>query len=114
MNNPIVSQLIMLAVPILIIYFIILRPQQVQKRKHEESLMAIKKGDEIITAGGIVGDVLHIKSYGTEGRVSLDDRLTIRSGESKLVVERGRVARVVQSSAVQSASTKASVSSSAN
>lgn len=114
MNNTVVSQLVMLAVPIAIIYFIILRPQQVQKRRHEESLMAIKKGDEIITNGGVIGDVLHIKTQAADGATSLEDRLTIRSGESKLVVQRGRVAHVAQSGAAQSSSAKTSASSAAN
>jgi preprotein translocase subunit YajC len=114
MNNPIVSQLLLIAGPLAILYFVFLRPQQMQKRKHEESIMAIKKGDEIVTAGGIVGDVIHIKALGTDGASTLDDRVTIRSGESKLIVERGRIARVIPAGAAQAAATKASVSSSAS
>lgn len=110
MNSQITSELVMLAVPIAIIYFLILRPQQVQKRKHEEALMAIKKGDEIVTAGGIVGDVIHVKTLGNDGATTLEDRLTIRSGESRLVVERGRIARVGPSTA-SAAPARASASS---
>ncbi len=114
MNNPIVSQLLLIAGPLAILYFVFLRPQQMQKRKHEESIMAIKKGDEIVTAGGIIGDVIHIKALGTDGASTLDDRVTIRSGESKLIVERGRIARVMPAGAAQAAATKAPASSSAS
>jgi preprotein translocase subunit YajC len=114
MNNPIVSQLLLIAGPLAILYFVFLRPQQMQKRRHEESIMAIKKGDEIVTAGGIVGDVIHIKALGTDGASTLEDRVTIRSGESKLVVERGRIARVMLAGAAQTPATKASASSSAS
>ena len=100
MNNPIVQQLMLIAVPIAIIYFIILRPQQQQKRKHEQSLMSIKKGDEIITNGGIIGDVVHIKTLGTDGAPTLDDRVTVRSGESRLVVHRPRIAQIVPATSV--------------
>lgn len=68
-----------------IFYFLLWRPQRQQQKKHDELLKALKKGDEVVTAGGIVGEVLHIK----------DERVTIRSGESKLVVERARIATVV-------------------
>jgi len=84
----------MIAVFVAIFYFIVLRPQQQQKRKHEASLMAIKKGDEIVTSGGIVGEVIFIKAQGTDGAATLDDRITVKSGESRLVIERARIARV--------------------
>jgi preprotein translocase subunit YajC len=72
-----------------IFWFLIIRPQRQQQKRHEEMLKALKKGDEIVTAGGVVGEVLHIK----------DDRVTIRSGESRLVIERERVAKVVAAKA---------------
>ena len=90
---------------IAIIYFIMIRPQQRQRRKHEELLNALKKGDEVVTAGGIVGEVIHIREMGAEGsKTKADDRVTIKSGESRLVVERGRIARINGSAA--SASSK--------
>jgi preprotein translocase subunit YajC len=79
-----------------IFYFIILRPQQKQRRGHETSLKSLKKGDEIVTAGGIVGEVIHIRETAKDGGANrLDDRVTIKSGESRIVVERGRIARIV-------------------
>jgi preprotein translocase subunit YajC len=81
---------------IAIIYFIMVRPQQKQRQKHEASLKALKRGDEIVTTGGIVGEVVHIRETSKDGGANrLDDRVTIRSGESKLVVERGRIAKIV-------------------
>jgi preprotein translocase subunit YajC len=79
-----------------IFYFLMIRPQQKQRRAHEERLRNLKKGDEIVTAGGIVGEVVHLKEVVKEGKVekTMEDRVTIKSGESRLVVERGRIARV--------------------
>ena len=80
-----------------IFYFLIIRPQQKQRRVHEEALRNLKKGDEIVTAGGIVGSVLHIKETLKDGtpQKSMDDQVTIKSAESRLVVERGKIARIV-------------------
>jgi preprotein translocase subunit YajC len=80
-----------------IFYFLLIRPQQKQRRQHEEALRNIKRGDEVVTAGGIVGEIVHIKEAVVEGapRKTMDDRVTIRSGESRLIVERGRIAKVV-------------------
>jgi preprotein translocase subunit YajC len=61
----------------------------------------------VVTAGGIIGEVIHIKEVGTDGgKTKADDRITIKSGESRLVVERGRITRINGSSPTTPASTK--------
>lgn len=78
-------------------YFLMIRPQQKQRKQHEERLRNLKRGDTVVTAGGLVGEVMHIKETMKEGTAekSMDDHITIKSGESRVVVERGRVARVL-------------------
>ncbi|MGV3709844.1 MAG: preprotein translocase subunit YajC [Gemmatimonas sp.] len=89
-----------------IFYFILLRPQQKQKRQHQEMVANLKKGDEIVTNGGVVGEVMFIahntkdKDGNTVG--GMNDRVTIKSGESRLIVERGRIAQVTTSSGTTS------------
>ena len=79
-----------------IFYFLMIRPQQTQRRQHEERLRNIKRGDEVVTAGGIVGEVVHLKETLKDGQPvkGMDDRITIKSGESRLVVERGKIVKV--------------------
>ncbi len=79
-----------------IFYFLIIRPQQAQKKKHEEALRNIKRGDRVVTFGGIIGEVIHVKDS-AEGATTrgMEDEVTIKSAESRLVVERGRIARIV-------------------
>ena len=77
-----------------IFYFLLIRPQQQQRKKHEETIRQLKRGDEIVTAGGVVGEVLQIRQVSADV-ASQDDRVTIKSGESRLVVERGRIAKIV-------------------
>jgi preprotein translocase subunit YajC len=94
---------------IAIIYFVMIRPQQKQRQKHETALKALKRGDEVVTAGGIVGEVIHIKEMTKDaGGKGLDDRVTIKSGESRLVVERGRIARIVSGTSASSSTQIAS------
>lgn len=89
-----------------IFYFILIRPQQKQRKQQELTLMALKKGDEIVTAGGLIAQVVHIEQKTADGAPvsTLDDRITIRSGESKIVIERGKIARVVPKAAEPAAS----------
>ena len=79
-----------------IIYFLMIRPQQKQRKQHEKTIMSLKKGDEIVTVGGIIGKVVHIKEGVKDGAPapSMTDAVTIQSGESRLIIERGRIARV--------------------
>lgn len=68
----------------LVFYFLIIRPQSKARAKAAEILAAIKKGDEVTTAGGVVGKVKEVK----------DQLLVIESGTAQLVVERARIIRV--------------------
>jgi preprotein translocase subunit YajC len=81
-----------------IFYFILIRPQSKQRKEHEELIRAVKKGDEIVTAGGLIGEVIHIKETskldGTS-TPSLEDRITIKSADSRVVIERSKIARIV-------------------
>lgn len=88
-----------------IFYFLIIRPQQTQKKKHEEALRNLKRGDRVVTFGGIVGEVIHVKDS-VEGAPSrgMEDEITIKSAESRLIVERGRIARIIGVSTAAAAS----------
>ena len=89
--------LIQVTLILAIFYFFLIRPQAQQKKKHEEALRSIKRGDKVVTFGGIVGEVVHIKEVATgEGATArpMEDEITIRSAESRLVVERGKIARI--------------------
>lgn len=82
---------------IAIFYFVLIRPQQKQRKAHESLIRTIKRGDEIVTAGGIIGEVVSVAGTMKDGAVdpTMADRITIKSAESRLVIERGRIARVI-------------------
>ena len=104
-GNPLYSFLFQFAGIMAIVYFLFIRPQQKQKQQHEASLRSLKKGDEIVTDGGIVAEVVHIKETVKDGAPApaMDDRVTIRSGDTRLVVVRGKIARVAKKTAEKTA-----------
>jgi preprotein translocase subunit YajC len=55
-----ITTLMPLVVIFAIFYFLMIRPQQKQQKKHREMLAAIKKGDRVITRGGMHGTVFGI------------------------------------------------------
>jgi len=69
-----------------IFYFLLIRPQAKERQRHEQMLSAVKKGDEIVTNGGIIGKIVHVE----------EKRLTLRTAENtRLTVDRSRIAAVL-------------------
>lgn len=97
-SNTMLGPIFMYGAIFAIFYFILIRPQSKQRKEHETLIRAVKKGDEVVTAGGLIGEVIHIreamKPDGTGG-VPLEDRITIKTGESRVVIERGKIARII-------------------
>ena len=87
--NPIMS-LIPIAAIFVIFYVLLIRPQQKQQKDHEKTLENLKKGDKILTTGGLYGVITGLKG----------DDLEVRFAENvKLSVARSSVAKLVAASA---------------
>src|SRR3979411_236105 len=100
-SNPILGSIFMYGAIFAIFYFILIRPQSTQRKKHDEMVRNLKKGDEIVTNGGLVGEVLCIKERGGEDKASgMEDRVTIKSGDTRVITERGRIAKINRPGAV--------------
>jgi len=56
-QNDLLTTLFPLAVLFLIFYFLIIRPQKKQAQAHKDMLESLKKGDKIITNGGMIAIV---------------------------------------------------------
>jgi preprotein translocase subunit YajC len=69
-----------------IMYFLIIRPQQKQKRERESLLRAIKKGDRVVTSGGLYGTVVGLSEHTVTLKVA---------DQVKLDFERSAIGRIV-------------------
>jgi len=49
---------------ILIFYFLLIRPQQKKQKAHQSMLSELKKGDRVLTSGGIIGLIERVKDDG--------------------------------------------------
>lgn len=76
----------------LVFYFLILRPSSQARKKHAELLSNLKKGDEVMTSGGIIGKVRDIREIESDG--AKETRVTIESGTASFIVERSRIVRI--------------------
>ncbi len=68
-----------------IMYFLLIRPQQKKAKDHKKMVAALRKGDKVVTQGGLIGKVTKVK----------DD------GEIEVEIASGVKVRVVQSTVAQ-------------
>jgi preprotein translocase subunit YajC len=55
---------------VVIFWFLIIRPQMRQQKAHRERIAAVKKGDQVVTAGGIVGKVIKVDEQYAEVEIA--------------------------------------------
>jgi preprotein translocase subunit YajC len=85
-NRSFLVLMIYLVAFFLIMWFVVMRPNRKIQERHQAMLGALKKGDEVMTEGGIIGQVLHLS----------DDRVTLKTAENtRIVVARPKIARVL-------------------
>jgi preprotein translocase subunit YajC len=70
-------QLVPFILIIAIMYFLVLRPQQQRVKAHQQMVAALKRGDVVVTAGGIVGKVVKVLEN-DEVMVEIADEVRIR------------------------------------
>ena len=73
MSSQGITQFIPLILIFVIFYFFLIRPQQKRVKDHKTMVESLKRGDEIITSGGIIGTI---------DRVMEDDRIEVVIGEN--------------------------------
>lgn len=69
-----------------IFYFLFIRPQKNQQKKHKEMIEALKVGDKIVSYGGIVCEIVRVE----------EKFLTVRSSESVMQLAKEYVAYKVE------------------
>ncbi len=58
------AQFVPLILIFLIMYFLLIRPQQKKMKEHQAMVAALRRGDQVVTQGGVVGKVVKVKDDG--------------------------------------------------
>ena len=83
------SFLVPLVIMAAIFYFLLIRPQQARMKQHKQMIEAVKRGDTVVTAGGLVGKVTKVKDDG-ELIVEIADNVQVRVLKSTLTDVRAK------------------------
>ena len=72
-----------------IFYLLLIRPQQKKQKQHEATLQNLKKGDKVVTSGGIIGVIVGVK----ENQVVLK----VGDGETKIEFLKSAISQIMSS-----------------
>ncbi len=61
-----------------IMYFLMIRPQQKKMKEHKAMVAAVRRGDQVVTQGGIMGKVIKVKEDSNEIEVEIADGVKVR------------------------------------
>lgn len=81
---PFWTSLVPLVLLVVVFYFALIRPQQKKSKEHAELLKTVRRGDEVITSSGLVGEVINVKEH----------TVMVRSGDAKLEVTKAAIAQI--------------------
>lgn len=84
-TTAVIMQMLPLILIVIVFYFLLIRPSQQARKRHMEMITNLKKGDVVVTSGGLIGKVKSVAD--DEVRVELGPNMDVR-------VVRGTIAEV--------------------
>ncbi len=88
-NDPLVSTIVPLVLLFGIFYFLLIRPQQQRVKVHQQMVESVRRGDTVVTAGGLIGKVAKVRDDG-ELMIEIADNVQVRVLKSTLTEVRSR------------------------
>jgi preprotein translocase subunit YajC len=83
------TPLIMMVVFVVIFYFLLIRPQQKKQKEHQAMLSKIVAGDEVVTAGGILGRVVEVGDQFLTVEIADNVRIKVQRFQVTSLVPKG-------------------------
>jgi preprotein translocase subunit YajC len=80
------SPLVFIVLMGVMMYFLLIRPQQQRTKQQKKMLEAVKSGDEVVTSSGIIGTIVTIK----------DSKVTLRSGDAKFEITKEAISAILE------------------
>ncbi len=85
------SFIIMMVLMFAAFYFLLIRPQQKKQKQHQELVSALQVGDEVMTAGGILGKITGVSEHYAIISVSENTEIKIQKQSVSAVVPKGTI-----------------------
>lgn len=89
--NPVLAQVVPFALMFAVIYFLMIRPQQKRMKEQQALLSALKSGDEVLTAAGIMGKITEVTDKIVTVEVADKVRMRMLKSQISQVIKNGQV-----------------------
>lgn len=73
-----------------VFYFMLIRPQQQRIKAHREMIAGLRRGDVVVTGGGLIGKIVRVAETGDEATVELADNLRVKVLKSTITEVRAK------------------------
>ena len=83
------SFIIMMALMFAAFYFLLIRPQQKKQKQHQELVTGLQVGDEVLTAGGILGKITGVSEHYAVVKVGENTEIKVQKASVSMVVPKG-------------------------
>ncbi len=78
MEGGAIAQFLPLILIFAIMYFLLIRPQQKKMKEHQAMVEAVRRGDQVVTQGGLIGKVSKVKEGDNEIEVEIAEGVKVR------------------------------------
>jgi preprotein translocase subunit YajC len=78
MEGGAIAQFLPLILIFAIMYFLLIRPQQKKMKEHQAMVEAVRRGDQVVTQGGLIGKVAKVKEGDNEIEVEIAEGVKVR------------------------------------
>jgi preprotein translocase subunit YajC len=82
------NPLVLIVPMLLMMYFMIIRPQRRQQKEHAEKIASLKSGDKIVTAGGVHGIITNIKKDTVIVKIAENVRVELQKSSVSLILKK--------------------------
>ncbi len=77
-----------------VFYFLLIRPQTKRQKEHREMVAALQKGDEVTTAGGLLGKITEVKDSFVKIEIASNVEVTVQKHTVSAVMPKGTIKSV--------------------
>lgn len=92
-NDPTITFIVPMLLVFGIFYFLVIRPQQKKVKEHQEKITDAKKGDKVVTGGGIEGVIAHVREDIYEVEIAPNVRVKLRKNSLLDIISQKKSAK---------------------
>jgi preprotein translocase subunit YajC len=85
------ESLLLIVLMFVVLYFLILRPQMKRAKEHRQLVEALQKGDEVITAGGVLGRISKLNENYVTLEIADNVEIQVQRPSVQLVLPKGTI-----------------------